>query len=377
MATGQEGLHLPVGGANEQILLDLDNEKCEALFLGVKYSPCSSRILTVYNSTAVVMGTGAAANATANYVNEPGRIYDFCWYPLCAQAGEASSYFLTSGNGYPVHLWSARGENVATLTSSFSIYDPNEQLQSAMSLTFNAHGSSVYAGSFGKVSTFDVSRPGRPLTERYTSGNDRSGGIVSAIEFNPDFSGIYAVGSYTGTVSLYEERTGDLLKEVEATEGNRSIHKNGVSHLQWTRDGRYLLSGGRKDSAVRVFDIRGSGSMLFELSRPSSTNQRLYFDIDTAAKHVYAGATDGYVYVYSLDTGELVCVWTRDGKKLSAPDMLPTNTMPPVNGVSLGKDSASMAITTGCRRFAGYDSSDEDNLPDNGGGWNQLLVHRL
>ena len=33
-------------------------------------------------------------------------------------------------------------------------------------------------------------------------------GIISALAFSPDYSGLYAAGSFSGTVSLYTEDTG-------------------------------------------------------------------------------------------------------------------------------------------------------------------------
>ena len=69
------------------------------------------------------------------------------------------------------------------------------------------------------IRIFDLTRPGKQISSRATSKTKRSKigqrGIISCIAFNPDYSGMYAAGSYANTIGIYSELDGDLLCMLE------------------------------------------------------------------------------------------------------------------------------------------------------------------
>ena len=189
-----------------------------------------------------------------------------------------------------------------------------------------------YGGYNREILVFDANYPSKILETRFTSRTRKSKfgqrGLLSAISFAPDFSGMYAVGSYTGSVCLYEENTGDLLLDLDVIEKeqfNNSSQNNcnsssmintdqayrprgGITQLKWTPNGNLLVAGKRKDNSINVYDIRGTGKgkILYTLNRQVNNNQRIYFDIDATGKYLCSGSSDHSIYIYSLETGELV-----------------------------------------------------------------------
>lgn len=191
-----------------------------------------------------------------------------------------------------------------------------------------------YGGYNREILVFDANYPSKVLETRFTSRTRKSKfgqrGLLSAISFAPDFSGMYAVGSYTGSVCLYEENTGNLLLDLDVIEKeqfNNSSQNNysnssssminidqacrprgGITQLKWTPNGKLLVAGKRKDNSINVYDIRGTGKgkILYSFNRQVNNNQRIYFDIDATGKYLCSGASDHSIYIYSLETGKLV-----------------------------------------------------------------------
>ena len=273
----------------------------------------------------------------------------------------------------PVHLFDAY---TGGLRATYRAYDHYDEISSPISLCFSLDGARLYAGFPRMVRIFDTSRPGRPVASRALCKNraDRTGqrGVVSCMSFNPDWSGLYAVGTYARNVWLYDDRSAAPVLSFE------NAHTGGgVTQVQWCPDGRTLCSGARTDSEIAVWDVRGGSnhSRLAALSRECVTNQRVAFDIDKASggRYLVSGSSSPMVMCYDLK--RLTCGsgdeegqtglgssgggGSRDdeekdgyirgqslrlrGKKASFEDA--------VNGVSLGENRAAglLATTTGQR----------------------------
>lgn len=71
--------------------------------------------------------------------------------------------------------------------------------------------------------------------------------------------------------------------------------------MKFTPDGLKLVTGARKDHRLLVWDIRYYRRPLNILTRPNSTNQRIYFDISPCGKYLVSGATDGVLKVWDGD----------------------------------------------------------------------------
>ena len=192
------------------------------------------------------------------------------------------------------------------------------------------------------IRVFDLNRPGRNYEERPTSKTRKSKigqrGILSCITFNPDYSGMYAVGSYAKSTVIYSEKDGSQLCELWGQAG-------GLTHLQFSADGKYLCTGGRKDSNIFCWDIRQTGKVLHKFKRHAPTNQRIYFDIRSDGKFIATGSADGKLLVYDMKTGECIEKCTLVFKDS-------------VNSLSFRPYSNQLCVATGQRHFEfAYDCS--------------------
>lgn len=152
---------------------------------------------------------------------------------------------------------------------------------------FNLNSSKVYTGLDGKLQIFDISGELEKEIKLTDSRKAKEGlkGLISGIEFNPDYSGLYGVCSLRGGIGLYDERNHDcfgILREgsevIKEKRGGQSAC-SGISQIEWSKDGNYLWSSSRNSNHLTCWDIRGTGQVLFTLPREGLTNQRLYFSV--------------------------------------------------------------------------------------------------
>ncbi|KAG9289033.1 hypothetical protein G9A89_015582 [Geosiphon pyriformis] len=224
-------------------------------------------------------------------------VYDCCWYPMMSSQDPGTCGFLVSSRDHPVHLWDAFS---AKSRCSYTIIDHREQVVGPNSLAFNLDGSKIYCGYKNMIEVFETSRPGRE-SEKYPTTPKRKSkegqkGVITCFAFNPDYSGLYAAGSYSKTVGLYDESNNSLLFLLRALAG-------GVTQVKFSTDGHYLFSASRRDNRVLCWDIRNTGEILYKLDRKGDTNQRLSFDIDPTGKYLTTGNQDGQILVYDISTG--------------------------------------------------------------------------
>jgi WD40 repeat protein len=83
------------------------------------------------------------------------------------------------------------------------------------------------------------------LSQRYEGQK----GIISTLAFNPDYSGLFAAGSFAKNVGLYAENSNTCL-------GLYNQIGFGVTHTKWSPCGNYLWVGGRKSNSIICLDIR-------------------------------------------------------------------------------------------------------------------------
>ena len=173
---------------------------------------------------------------------------------------------------------------------------------------------------------------------------------------------VYALGTFSRTVGVYLEgqtrSNNHLLCLLEGQKG-------GVTHVKFSGDGTFLLAGGRKDDAIRVWDMRSPGTLYAILPRAVSTNQRVYFDVHPADQRtVVTGNTDGSVRAFNLsqapeaDSGPaLEPLWRCDALHEDC-----------VNGVSFHPYRPLLATCSGQRRVRrlppGLRDSEDDDKED-------------
>ncbi|KAL2227841.1 UNVERIFIED_CONTAM: Telomerase Cajal body protein 1 [Sesamum indicum] len=232
-------------------------------------------------------------------VSEGESVYDYCWYPYMSSSNPDLCVFATSTRDHPIHLWDA---NTGQLRCTYRAYDAMDEITAAFSIGFNPNGNKIFAGYNKTIRVFEVHRPGRDFQQYSTLLGNKEGqsGIISSIAFSPTCSGMLAAGSYSQTTAIYREDNMELLYVLHGQEG-------GVTQVQFSKDGNYLYTGGRKDPYVLCWDIRKTVDIVYKLYRSSEgTNQRIQFDIEPLGRYLGTGGQDGLVHIYDLQTGQWV-----------------------------------------------------------------------
>ncbi|KAL2343960.1 hypothetical protein Fmac_005245 [Flemingia macrophylla] len=232
-------------------------------------------------------------------IHDGESIHDFCWYPYMSSSDLVTNVFATTTRDHPIHLWDAAS---GQLRCTYRAYDAMDEITAAFSIAFNPAGNKIFAGYNKCIRMFDLHRPGRDFELFSTVKDKKEGltGIISAMAFSPFHSGMLALGSYNQTTAIYSEDNMELLYVLHGQEG-------GITHVQFSKDGNYLYTGGRKDPYILCWDVRKSVDCVYKLYRSSAnTNQRILFDIDPSGQHLGTGGQDGLVHIYNLQTGQWV-----------------------------------------------------------------------
>ncbi|XP_043688724.1 telomerase Cajal body protein 1 isoform X2 [Telopea speciosissima] len=323
---------------------------------GIKWSPDGSCFLTSsdddtlrvfnlpgnfdVNHVDACSPTADEDSFVANVVASEGEsVYDYCWYPYMSASDPTTSVFASTSRDHPVHLWDATS---GQLRCTYRAYDAMDEITAAFSVAFNHAGTKLIAGYNNSLRVFDVHRPGRDFEQYSTLHGNKDGqsGIISAITFCPTHTGLLATGSYSQTTAIYNEDNMELLYVLHGQEG-------GVTHVQFSKDGNYLYTGGRKDPYIYCWDVRNTAGIVYKLYRSSEyTNQRILFDIEPCGRHLGTGGQDGQVHIYDLQTGQ----WLASFQAASDT----------VNGFCFHPFLPLAASSSGHRRFVMPDGYDED-----------------
>ncbi|KAL7130140.1 hypothetical protein ABFS83_13G113700 [Erythranthe nasuta] len=251
----------------------------------------------------------------------------------------------TSTKDHPIHLWDS---NSGQLRCTYRAYDAMDEITAAFSIGFNPNGNKIFAGYNKTIRVFDVHRPGRDfeLYSTFSGKKEGQSGIISSIAFSPTDSGMLAAGSYSQTTAIYREDNMEPLYVLHGQEG-------GVTQVQFSKDGNYLYTGGRKDPYVLCWDIRKTVDIVYKLYRSSeTTNQRIQFDIEPLGRYLGTGGQDGLVHIYDLQTGEWVSSFQA--------------ALDTVNGFAFHPFLPMAATSSGHRRFTGLVDDSQENNPLNG-----------
>ncbi|XP_010529395.1 PREDICTED: telomerase Cajal body protein 1 [Tarenaya hassleriana] len=324
---------------------------------GVKWSPDGSCFLTSSEDNTLRVfylpqdggdsaSCGLSTSEEDSYgaslvVNEGESVYDFSWYPYMSVSDPSTCVFATTSRDHPIHLWdSSSGE----IRCTYRAYDAMDEITAAFSVGFNPDGTKIFAGYNSSVRVFDIHRPGRDFKQYSTLQGNKEGqaGILSSLAFSQANSGMLAVGSYGQTTGIYREDNMELLYVLHGQEG-------GVTHVQFSKDGNYLYTGGRKDPYILCWDMRNAVEIVYKLYRATdNTNQRVSFDIEPCGRHLGTGGQDGLVHIYDLQSGNWVSGYQ------AASDT--------VNGFSFHPYLPMAASSSGHRRFATPSDEDNDDL---------------
>lgn len=224
-------------------------------------------------------------------------VYDTAWYPFATPTESASYCFLASIRDTPVKLIDAGDGRIR---ASYRIVDHRERFVAPHSLAFNLTAQKFYCGFLDAIEVFDLAVPGegtRLLTIPTKRSKDGLRGIISSLAFCPDYSGLYAAGTFNSSIGLFSEDTGaQVLMYLDGVSGP-------ISHLQFHPTNPHLLFAScrnRKD--IHIWDVRNTSHLYSTLDLGPSSNQRRRFDIDPSGHHLITGDEEGRLRVYDVST---------------------------------------------------------------------------
>jgi hypothetical protein len=182
-----------------------------------------------------------------------------------------------------------------------------EGVSAPNSLCFSSDATKLIGGFENLIRVFSLDCPGRNSTDYPTSGQRRGRdvfadeehaltGIISALAINPDFSRVFAAGTFRGRIMLYHEDTCEPIFALQHPEGS-------IAQLKFSPCGNYLYSASRKENSIHCFDIRNTTSVLWTVTRSSHNHQRVGFDIDPRGQILASASQDGRVKLWDLTQG--------------------------------------------------------------------------
>lgn len=227
---------------------------------------------------------------------EGENIYDYCWFPLMSSRDVSTCCFASCSRSSPIHLWDAYD---GQLRCSYLSFNHLEEMASPHSLSFSNCGTKLYAGYRDCIKVFETGRPGREsytktLYQRRQGGQN---GIISSIAMDPVTQGNYALGSYSGSVSIHSNLTEGPLFLLHGL-------RCGVTHLGYSPEGNLLFTGERKSPDLTCWDLRQPTKVFRQFRRTVETNQRVYFDVSQNGRWLVSAATDGNVSFWDLFSAE-------------------------------------------------------------------------
>jgi hypothetical protein len=221
-------------------------------------------------------------------------IYDMSWYPHMTSIDTNTCCFAAVSRDHPVQLFDIAGN----LRASYVPRNHLDELDSTYALTFNLAGDKLFTGSNRMIRCFDVLNNNNNNYDSYPTAGTRKStdggqkGIITCIEFNPDYSGCYAAGSYAHSVGIYvESQGGECALQLSALEF-------AVTTLRWSPCGNCLYVGGRKHDDIVCWDVRHTRSEVGRVHRELNTNQRMDFDISPCGRYLFTGNQAGELLVY-------------------------------------------------------------------------------
>lgn len=328
---------------------------------GCKWAPDGSCILTcsndnnlrIFNLPSQLWDSSQWCDISemeaAVKISEGDLIYDYSWYPLMNSNDRASCCLASTSKKSTVHLWDGfTGE----LRCSYRPYNHLDEVVTPHSLSFDSDGQKLFCGFKNIVRIFNVDVPGRSFESRHVFAKKRGqSGIISCFAFTPSNKNISVAGSYQKTIGIYSEPSGQLECVLEG-------QKNGITQLQFSPDGRYLYSGGRKDPDILCWDLRNLGTVLYSLKRSCETNQRMYFDISRCGKYVVSGNGNGIITFWDV-TKEPEII-NDDDWAVIKPLQFFLGHNDCVNGTSLHPTFPLLCSSSGQRKFPALIDEDDD-----------------
>lgn len=281
----------------------LGSSRTQRFLKGCHWSPDGTCILTVvngdgmhvlelprdlYETESIFEDRPLDVLQSVVHIKEGGTVYDYCWYPFMNSSNPTSCCWLATRQHEPVQMWDAYN---GQLRCSYRSYNAVDEVESALSVIFSPDGQNIVAGYKKYLNIFQTDVPGRD----YYSIPIKS--PASSLAFSLANS-LIAVGSWSSTISLIDTRdpNPDSFYHLNG-------HRGGVTYLRFLEARNMLLSGGRKDNSLLLWDLRNPSNPLGAFTRTVDTNQRIYFDISYDLKWIVSGDTTGVIHAWNLNEG--------------------------------------------------------------------------
>ena len=267
---------------------------------------------------------------------EPEIVYDYTWYPRMNSCDPSTCCLLAACRDCPVHLWDAY---TGLVRCSYLPYNHVQEIHAPYSLCFSSDGDYIICGMKHHIKYFNTAIPGSQYTDIQLLNGKKQipNNIVSTLVARAN-SGIL-FGTFGGNVGLVGEN-GKVEMLLQA-------QPQGVTHIELTVDGNYVVAGGRKNNSILIWDLRNPTHIFAKLLRIAPTSQRIYFNIDPISNQIVSGNQDGKVSLWSENTWKS----SREDSNGISPDFNFIAHKDAVNGVSIHPIKGLIASASGEKKF--------------------------
>jgi WD40 repeat protein len=301
----------------------------------------------------------------------PTNVQSYALYPGFSLQDMSTTLILSAPRDQPLRLTNALDASFTYVVYPY-IHAKTEAYIAPNSLAFHSDGAQFVAGARGSVAIFDTSRPNEgPIAMHITKPKDpvraatsmRDSGLIMSLSISTD--NFLAVGSSNRGVGIFSSAghggcqtafsVAPKLNDPDAA----TYSGTGITSLEWTPDGNYLLVGERQSDGIHVYDIRNQLRRVSWLAgRNALTPQRLGVStIPTASGlEVWAGGVDGALRM-----------WQNPGRVegIQEPNVVLSEMHgDPVASAVWHPGGAVMATCSGQRKFDDADEDEATTEPD-------------
>ena len=326
---------------------------------GCKWSPDGScllasshdKCLRIFESDLILDSNSDHNSPLAALVlTEPEIVYDYTWYPNMDSCLPSTCCLVAACRDCPVHLWDAY---TGVVRCSYLPYNHVHEIHAPYSLCFSFDGDYIICGMKHHIKYFNTAIPGSYYTDipLVIGKKQIPNNIVSAVATHANSAILF--GTFGGNIGL--------VGESEKVEMLLQAHPQGVTHIELTVDGNYIVAGGRKNDNILIWDLRNPTQVFAKLFRTAPTSQRIYFNIDPTSNQIVSGNQNGKVSLWSENTWKS----SREDSNAINPDSIFTAHQDSVNGVSTHPIKGLIASASGEKKFwVDLGSEFEEEIPN-------------